>query len=334
MRAIGDLATHLLSSRFQSRLRQSADTSAQEATTGLAKDKARHLGGASMAYSLLDRKAQLLQEHRRGIAEVAVLASATQTVLGKIQDQSNGLSNRLSLVSQLENTTELEALSESAVQSFVDVVQALNTEIAGRHLFSGTATDKHPLPNGGDLLARLQTDLLGATTPQDLVSAIDDWFGTPTGGFETGAYAGSVSGFAQRPIGPGATVTFGLRADGDTVRKLLAALATAAFASKEAFGFSASEQQVLLDQARIGLVEADRNLIEERAGLGLIESAIETSRIETDAEIGRLELDRISLLGIDQFETASDFEATQQQLDVFYRIAARQSRVSLAEYLR
>lgn len=334
MRAIGDLATHLLSSQFQSRLRQSADTSAQEATTGLAKDKVRHLGGATMTYSLLDRKTKLLQEHKRGIAEVAVFASATQSVLGKIQDQTTELSNRLSFVSQLENKTELKTLSESAQQSFVDVVHALNTEIAGRHLFSGTATDRRPLPNGVELLERLQTDLSGATTPQDVLSAISDWFGTSTGAFETGVYAGSVSGFSQRSIGPGASVTFGLRADDDSVRELLAALATAAIASNETFGFSATEQQVLLDKARNDLLKADRNLIEERAGVGLIESAIETARIETDAEIGRLELDRVSLLGIDQFQAASDFEAAQQQLDVFYRIAARQSRVSLAEYLR
>jgi flagellar hook-associated protein 3 FlgL len=61
---------------------------------------------------------------------------------------------------------------------------------------------------------------------------------------------------------------------------------------------------------------------------------IDASRNATDIELDRVSMDRVSLLGVDQFEAASEFEAAQQQLEVFYRIAARQSRVSLAEYLR
>lgn len=334
MRAIGDLAAFMLASQLQASLRKSADTAAHQATTGLAKDKARHLGGSSMALSLLDRKAQLLEEHQRGIAELAVFASSTQTVLGKIQDQSLELAKRLSVTSQLKELTTLGTLSNSAAQVFVDVVDALNTEVAGRYLFSGVATDRPPLPGGLDLLSMLKEDLAGISSPDAAMSAINSWFNAPTGAFETMVYAGSVSGFAQRPIGPDATVVFGLRADGDTVRHLLTALATAAVASDASLEFSTTDQQTMLDQARKDLGDADRNLIEERAGVGLTEATIATSRRETDIDLNRLAFDRTSLLGVDQFEAASEFEAAQQQLDTFYRIAARQSRVSLAEYLR
>ena len=82
------------------------------------------------------------------------------------------------------------------------------------------------------------------------------------------------------------------------------------------------------------MLDVDRALTEERAGLGLTEAMIETARLSTATELDRIALDRLSLIGIDQFEAASNFEAAQQQLEVFYRIAARQGRVSLAEYLR
>ena len=129
-------------------------------------------------------------------------------------------------------------------------------------------------------------------------------------------------------------VTFGLRADGETVRDLLKALSFAALASDPSLGFDVQEQKTLVEQGRLALLDVDRTLTEERAGLGLTEAMIETARLSTAAELDRIALDRLSLIGIDQFEAASNFEAAQQQLEVFYRIAARQGRVSLAEYLR
>lgn len=130
MRAIGDLASFMLSSQFQTRLRNTADTSAQEATTGLASDKARHLGGSPMAVSLLDRKTQLLEQHQRGIAEASVLANATQSVLGRIQDQTTELGISLSLVGQLDRVSEVKTLSDTAAKTLVDVVNALNMSTA------------------------------------------------------------------------------------------------------------------------------------------------------------------------------------------------------------
>jgi flagellar hook-associated protein 3 FlgL len=334
MRAIGDLATFMLSKQFQARLRMSAETAAEEATTGLAKNRIKHLGGSSLAISLLDRKTQLLEQHQLGNAETAVFASATQSILQRVQDQSGALAKNLSLVSQLNSAPEVKALSDSAALAFVDIVNALNVDVAGQFLFSGAATNARPLPSGQALMDMLRADIGGPISADVAISAIESWFKAPNGPFETTAYSGSATGFAQRPIGPDQTVIFGLRADGETVRDLLSALATAALASDDTLGLTLTEQKKLLLEGHSDLLQADRALTEERAGLGLSEAMIDASRNATDIELDRVSMDRVSLLGVDQFEAASEFEAAQQQLEVFYRIAARQSRVSLAEYLR
>ncbi|WP_299786408.1 flagellin [uncultured Marivita sp.] len=334
MRAIGDLAAFMMSSRFQTSLRNGAESAAEAATTGLAKDKARHLGGATMAVSLLDRKAILLEQHRRGIAEAAVFAGSTQSILGRIQDQAGRLTDNLSLVSQLQSPAELKTISDSAAEVFIDTVNALNSQIAGKYVFSGTATQTKPLPDGADLLALVRTATLGATIAADVQAALDSWFDTPGGGFETTAYQGSDTGFMSLPLTKDDTATFGLRADGDTVKDLLKGLAKAAVAGDPALNLSIVEQSRLLGESRADILQADRTLTEERASLGLTESIIENARVMTEANQARIATDRLSLLGIDQFEAASEFEAAQQQLEVFYRIAARQSRTSLAEYLR
>ncbi|MCR9111339.1 hypothetical protein [Marivita sp. XM-24bin2] len=334
MRPIGDLAQFMLSKQMQSRLRTSADIAGQETTTGLTNDIAQHLGGASIAVSLLDRKMELLGQHKHGIAEARVFASASQTVLAEIQDQSSQLINSLALASQMQSASELKVLSEKAAQAMIDIVNALNSKIGGKYLFAGSDTQSKPLPDGISLVAMLRSEVSGATTVGDVRNAINTWFETSGGAFETLAYAGSDTGFLQMPIGNGESAKFGLRADGESVRGLIQALGIAAFATDSSIALGTTDQKKLLTDGYNALRQIDLSLTEERAGLGLIEASIENAKIATEMEISRIERDRLSLIGIDQFEAASKFESAQQQLDVFYRIAARQGRTSLAEYLR
>jgi len=333
MRSIGDLASFMLSSRFQTALGDGANTAAQEATTGLAKNKARHLGGATMAVSLLDRKAVLVEQHQRGIAEAAIFGGTTQSVLARIQEQSEQLVGSLSLVSQLETRSEAKMLSDNGAEVFVDTVNVLNAQVAGRYLFSGSATNSQPLPPGSELLAMLRLDASGAASAQDVALVVDAWFDDPGGPFET-AYGGSETGFMSLPLSTVQSATFGLRADDDAIRDALKGLAKSALAADPGSGLSVTEQKLLLEDARTELNMANGRLIEERSSLGLTEAAIEKARQSSEAELSRLASDRLALVGIDQFEAASEFEAAQQQLDVFYRVAARQGRTSLAEYLR
>lgn len=334
MRAIGDLASYMLSSRFQTQLRNSADTAAQAATTGLAPDKARHLGGSTLGVSLIDRKSELLEQHQRGIAEAALLAGATQSAFGRIQDQAADLSGDLALTPQLQHVSELKAVSDKAANAFIDTVNTLNSEISGRRLFSGTATQTRPLPDGQTMLNMLRSDMAGAATAADLRSALDTWFNAPGAGFETMAYQGSDTGFISLPLSSDETATFGVRADSDTMRHHLEALAQAALATDPGIALGMPEQKELLSRSRAALLQSDNILTEERSSLGLTEASIERARTESEAELSRLASDRLSLVGIDRYEAASDFEAAQQQLEIFYRVAARQSRTSLAEYLR
>ncbi|OSQ50589.1 flagellin [Marivita geojedonensis] len=331
MRAIGDLASYMLASRLQTDLRNQADSAAESATTGLAADKARHLGGATLAITLLERKSSLLVQHQRGISEAAVLAGASQATLERIQEQSVDLANDLAIVPQLQNSSQIQALSLDASRVFVDTVNALNSSIAGRYLFSGSATQTKPLPDGAVFLDMIRTDLAGASSAADVLAGVDAWFDALSGSFDA-VYQGSTDGFMTLPLSSETTAVFALRADGETPRGVLRALAKTALA--ESAGLSLPEQSQILEAGRADLLQGDQWLTEERASLGLTEARIADAASATEADITRIELDRLSLIGVDQFEAAAEFEAAQQQLDVFYRIAARQSRTSLAEYLR
>ncbi|MCL3881759.1 flagellin [Marivita sp. GX14005] len=334
MRAIGDLASFIIKSRFQTNLQNAAETSAKTATTGIVEDKAKHLGGATLSLSLLERKSTLLQQHKRGIDEANVIASATQLVMGKIQDRTENLVNSLSLESQLQTDNGVKALSRDAKSVFLDTVANLNTEIGGRYLFAGTATNRPPLIDGAALLSNVQSSLGGVATANNVSLAVDNWFDSVGGGFEVSAYTGSTIGYLTIPLGDDGKATFGFRADDRTIRDNLKALAKASLASDPALGLNIEDQKALLGQARAELIVAKDNLVAERGTLGLTESRIAEASSTVDEELARLEIDRLTLVGVDQFEEVSKFEAAQSQLDIFYRVAARQGRASLAEYLR
>lgn len=334
MQSIGDLASFLFTSRVQSDLKSVAEQSANAMSTGQVQDKARHLGGSSLALTLLDRKITLLQQHQTGIAEAARFAGTAQTALARIQGQVDDFAGSTAIVSQIESGADLQRFSGQARDAFEDIVRALNSEAGGRHVFSGTATAVPPLPSASAMLADLELHVAGSATIGDLMTALDTWFDQPTGGFETTAYGGSDTGFVSMPLSSERTATFGLRADDPIIRDTLKALATAVFSTHPVLGFSIAEQKQGLAEARSALMTASGNLIEEQGNLGLIESMIDRASQQVDDDLAKSDLDRLNMVGIDQFEEASRFQASQQQLEVLYRIAARRSGTSLAEYLR
>ncbi len=334
MRAIGDLASFMLSSRFQANLRNTALSVAQEATTGLAADKARHLGGLNLEMSLLERKTILLEQHQRGIIEAGLFASSTQVILGRIQDQTTQLSQNLSLASQLPEVSALKAISDEAAAAFVDTINAINSKFAGRFILSGSATKSQPLPDGDTVLDMLRSEISGASSINDVIIALDTWFDAPSGGFNTLAYKASNTGYARLPLSDKETAIFSLRADDEVFRNMLKAVSKSALATEPLLDLTPEDQQTLLSQSHVDIINLDKHLTEERANLGLTEAVVEEARLSTESELARLKLDRLTMIGVDQFESASKFEAAQNQLELFYRIAARQGQTSLAEYLR
>ena len=334
MRAIGDLASFMLSSRFQANLRNTALSVAQEATTGLAADKARHLGGLNLEMSLLERKTILLEQHQRGIIEAGLFASSTQVILGRIQDQTTQLSQNLSLASQLTEVSALKAISDEAAAAFVDTINAINSKFAGRFILSGSATKSQPLPNGNTILEMLRSEISGASSINDVIIALDAWFDAPSGGFNTLAYKGSNTGYARLPLSEKDTAIFSLRADDEVFRNMLKAVSKSALVTNPLLNLTPEDQQTLLSQSHVDIISLDKQLTKERANLGLTEAVVEEARLSTESELARLKLDRLTMIGVDQFESASKFEAGQKQLELFYRIAARQGQTSLAEYLR
>ncbi len=81
------------------------------------------------------------------------------------------------------------------------------------------------------MLASLSTAATGAVTATDVISAVNDWFDNPTGGFATMGYLGDTGAPMERSIDAGVNATIMARADHPALKDLLRSSAILALAT-------------------------------------------------------------------------------------------------------
>jgi flagellar hook-associated protein 3 FlgL len=332
MEAVGDMARALVLRTIQVRLREEMDKLAVEVSTGLVRDSASHLGGDTTSLLAIDRSLERLETYRVNTTEATYITTAMQTALSEIQTRSENLSQTLISSELTPNSSLLNTMSDDARNSLGQVLNGLNRSVAGRTLFSGTATDRYAVQDLEDMMADLRIAAAGATTLADVEAAIDTFF-TTGGTFDTVTYLGSDTGLAPMVLSDTESANVDIRATDPDLKAVLKPLAMAALASDAAMSFTSDVKVAILKEAGTDLLGAQQNLVELRAGLGALEARIEETATRNSSETTAIKLARLELVGTDQYETAARYESVRGQLESLYAITARSQRLSLAEYL-
>lgn len=333
MDTVGDLARSLVLSTHHTRLNRELDKLGVEIATGFTRDPARHLQGDVTGLVALDRDLSRLEAFRISTTEAGARAATLQTTLEEIQGRSELLSQVL-LSAELTPTQEMrETFSEEARNAMGQVLAGLNRNIGGRFLFSGTANDTPAVAGLEDMLADLRLVLSGQSTAADIGTALDNWFDSAGGGFETSGYLGATDDASPIRIGDGESVALDVRGDDPVFRALLKSVAKAALATDDTLALAAEVQTELLSQAGRELLGHQQGLVELRAGLGAKEARIEEVSTRNAAERTALSMMRVDLVGADSFEAASRYENIRAQLESLYAITARSSQLSLVDFL-
>lgn len=334
MISLGDLAQSFMLRQQNLHLRQDMNRLSQEMTTGRVTDPARHLSGDYSYLADMERSLGVLDGFRTSVTEAGVFTAGMQTVLDHVQSLSSDLGLKL-IGGANGGASDLNGiLSRDAAGQMDRIVEALNTRIAGRSLFAGNATDRPALAPASDILAGLRAAIGGQTTVAGIQAAVDLWFDTPGGGFDTVAYTGSATGLSPYRLGRTGTVDLDLRADSPALREVLKQTAIAALADDGALALTAQARADLLRQAGEGIVSAQDRLTTLRADLGFAEARIEEGKVRLASEKTSLEMARNALLSVDPFEAATRFQEAQSRLENLYMVTVRLSRLSLAEFMR
>lgn len=334
MQSIGDMAQALVLRHQNTQVRQHIDRLGFELSTGVVRDKAKHLAGDMTALATLDRTLSVLDGFRIATTEAAHVTKVMQNALGNIQDRSEDMSLKLIQTDLLNSDALRETLAGEALAALGAVMGDLNQSAAGRMLFGGVATDRTSIVEAESLMTDLHAQLAGQTTLAGIQDQLNAWFDTPGGGFETQTYLGSQTSLAPIKLSPSDSAALNIRADDPVFRETMKSLALAAISSDLTLNFSQDLRSEMLSAAGSGLLQTQLSLTGLRAGLGALEQRIEETVTRNSAEKTTTQLARLDLIGADPYETAAQLENAQLQLESLYTVTVRASRLSLAEFLR
>lgn len=331
--SVADQARSFFLRQTQGQVKADLARLTQELASGQTSDQSKSLRGDFSALSGIERSLRLFDAYRDSGAEAALQSSAAQSALGTIQDQLFEFAPALLAAAGTGAGQEMEIVAASAKDRLDTSIAMLNQQVAGRSLFSGTATDTAPVISADDLLAQLTPLAAGAADAADLIATLDSWFMDAGGGFETLAYQGSVDPAPGFAVAEGEIVDNPLSALDPGLRKSLMGLALTSLVAQGQAPATDADRQQLLQAAALRMIDGNEGITDLRAGLGDVEARIESAMVRNDTARGVLELERNALTGIDPFRVATELQEAQTRLESLYLLTTRLSRLSLTEYM-
>lgn len=306
----------------------------EELSTGITANPAERLRGDFRALGAIERSLKVMESYETATNEAVLTTDAMQNALGQVQGAAQKLSSSLLNAQNMYDGRTIDVLGVDAKGWFDLSVSALNVQVAGRTLFAGDATDGAALATGTEIYNAVKAAVGGLTTATDVLDEIDLWFDTPGGGFETTGYLGSDQPLGRVRLSDGNSMALDISAADPVIRETLKDLVAGAMLSDPTlFGGDLTQRTALAAMVGERLLTNNGSLTALRGEIGSAQSRVEDIRTENAASRQMLELARLDMLAVDQYDAASEFQAVEAQLETIYTVTARLSRLSLADYI-
>ncbi len=331
---IGDMAQHMMLRRQTTSVKSDLDRLANELGSGMKSDVARYVQGDFSMLAGVERQLTVLDGYSTAAVDARIFTETAQAVLGQVHTLSGDLGADLLSATQSGLAATVDSVANSAANDFDAIVNALNGRASNRTLFGGTSTGGAALISPNDMMTQLSAAVAGALTISDIVAAVDDYFMTPGGGFETNAYLGNQNDLAPFRLGDTETAHFNIRADDTEMREVMRDTALGALVNDAGLNLDAIEKKQLMQIAGERLLTGQDSLIRVQADLGFNQERIETAETNISAQRSSLQMTQNEFLTVDSADVAGKLQAVQVQLEMVYTITARLSQLSLANYLR
>lgn len=330
--SFGDLASSFVQRTRNTALKQQIDRLTGELASGRISETREILSGNTSYLTDIESRISTLSGYRNATAEATHFATGLQLALNQINETGLNLAGSLLAASNGIAGPAGADVGPEAQNAMRSIVGRLNAQVAGRHIFSGTATDRPPLPDADTILAGLSAAIAGATTPDTMITAARDWFDDPAG-FAGLMYSGSNDDLAPIALSPTERVNLDIKATDPRLGKTLSLIGVAAIAEDPAFALDTAQLTELFGKAGQNLLVAQDDVISMQSNVGFVEARIEKVAARNAAEGTSLDFARKQLISIDPFEAATRLEQTQFQLQSLYSVTVSMSRLSLVNFL-
>jgi flagellar hook-associated protein 3 FlgL len=330
---LGDLAQSYALRLRNTELRKDITQYNNELTTGMADDLADHLRGSYARLTGIERDLRLIEGFQVTVTEAKQYADMAQVRLGQINDIVADFSGDLLTADFANATASNDTLAEGGRLYLETIVDTMNSQSAGRTLFSGDATDRPALVKAADILTELKSLFTAPGSAVALADTVSDWFDDPAG-FEAFAYSGSYTDLSPFRMSDTTRINVNVKAIDPELKEVMKFIAMAAISDDPAIVVDFEAQGDTLRTAAEGLMSANNGLVAVQANVGLAQERIEAWTTQHAVEKLELQNAKGALLAVDPFETASRLESAQFQLETLYAVTARLSNLSLTNYIR
>jgi len=329
-----DLASAMSLLDQNTRTKTALEAASKELSTGVRNNLIEATAGDLGKLFSIDRTLLRLNSETDAIQLASSKSALAQVSLGNIHENLVDFGPQLLSAVERGDTQSARLVAGDARHALGAVVTSLNVRYGRHSIFSGAALDQQSIAPTEVIISDISSIIAGAADSTAAMLAIDDYFFSPTGGFETNIFRGATEEAPPFRDESGETIEYALGADSFGIRTAIRALTIAVVASDVPNFLGTSDQVDLLREAGSAAIAATGDITTLREKLGFAEGRIEGMEARNSAMRGFFELERSSLVSADPYEAATKFEALQVQLQTIYTITTRLSNLSLTNFLR
>lgn len=331
----GDLARSQSLQHHTRKLKLELARRSEELASGKTADIGKHLAGNTASLARIEREERLHSAHERALGEAASQLSHMQTSLGALREEMGEWGRAMLSLGSAPSEADLVHAGERARGQIEALVSRMNTNAGGRVLFAGASSGEPALASGPNLLASIKSAVSGLSSINDINAALDTWFESSGGGFETTGYLGATEDLAPVQLGPrGERVEIPMRADRSEVRESLRALASVALAGDMSLSLPESTRRALMRAGGEGGLNASAALARAQGQLGDTQARVDGARERSGAARMEAQQARAALIGVDPYESVTAVQEAQTRMEAVYAVTARLSSLSLVRFLK
>lgn len=329
-----DLLGYSRRNRTILQLRDQVQTVSQEAVTGLRSDVNAAVNGDLGRAHLLQKSQSDLEQSQEINTFSTIRIGAMTRGLTTAREAIDGISTRGFVAINSLTDVSVDAIANEAESTLRVIMGELSRTSGDRNMFAGDKTNSNTYASPDVLIEDINNLLSTATTAEEALTAINDYFDTPGGEFDTNIYLGGDSNTPPIPLGNGQFLQPDINGKNqefkDTLKGLaLMSLSGDIFRDTDREGFN-----TLFTAGTESVGNGVSGIIELEGEVGVIAETLGRVSEQNDSQRSALALAFNNIFGRDQFEAAAELQLLQNQLEASYTLTSTLSNLTLTNYLR
>jgi flagellar hook-associated protein 1 FlgK len=330
---VPDLLSNQRFRTIESSLSRQLEEAGLELTTGKHADVSKAAGGDLRRLYLLEAGMASENAFKDAATRAGARVETALNAVEVIRNSTDGLAIDIIAAVERGDAASAERLADGARNTFGAAVQALNTRYAGRSLFAGAEVNGPALPASEDILTAAFAAMAGAPDAATARTALNDFFLSPTGGYETAMYQGDDAA-TRMQVDDGIYLALEPNALDEPFRQALYGLALSVAVTENELPATTSERTESLGIAAQSLLDAQPGLLDISADLGGLAEQADTAATEAGNMRVQLELNLSDILSIDPYEAASRLTGIQGALEAALTVQSMTRSLSFVRFIQ